>query len=164
MSLAAHGIHDERLWVILEHGLKKHPAERWASMKDVGGELANWLIAQGITEDITGTSLERAWFREPENGDWVDVSKLTRMPSIPRQHAGGDPTCTGSRPVAAPHAVTDSDQSSGPRLGALAELGDPVEAMQRDERRRTFAVVVVLMIALAAAAVGMLAGTGIIAF
>jgi tRNA A-37 threonylcarbamoyl transferase component Bud32 len=54
---------DPELWRLLEGGLKKRREERCQSMKLLGTGLARWLLAQGVTEDARGVSLERTWLR-----------------------------------------------------------------------------------------------------
>jgi eukaryotic-like serine/threonine-protein kinase len=49
------------LWAIVEQGLRKDPADRWPSMRELGTRLAEWLVDQGYTEDATGTSLHGSW-------------------------------------------------------------------------------------------------------
>jgi serine/threonine-protein kinase len=58
--LTAIGI-DAALWSILARGLRKDPAERVASMSELGHDLAAWLASRGVTEDITGSSLRAQW-------------------------------------------------------------------------------------------------------
>jgi serine/threonine-protein kinase len=61
---------DPALWEILARGLRKDPAERPASMAELGRELAAWLAARGVGEDITGSSLRTQW---PIGGDQPDA-------------------------------------------------------------------------------------------
>jgi eukaryotic-like serine/threonine-protein kinase len=49
------------LWEIIAHGLAKDADERIQTARELGARLAEWLIAQGITEDITGASIEGIW-------------------------------------------------------------------------------------------------------
>ncbi len=60
-SILEHSAGDAELWRLLEGGLKKSRAERWQSMQLLGAGLARWLLAQGVTEDARGVSLERIW-------------------------------------------------------------------------------------------------------
>jgi serine/threonine-protein kinase len=54
---------DAELWTILERGLRKEPSERWTSMRELGQELARWLLSKGIYDDICGSSLIAEWLR-----------------------------------------------------------------------------------------------------
>jgi len=63
--LSTFGIDAEPLWAILERGLAKRADARWPSMAAFGGALASWLLAQGETDDISGTSLRAAWQQGP---------------------------------------------------------------------------------------------------
>jgi serine/threonine-protein kinase len=53
---------DAELSAIVARGLGKDRAQRCPSMAELGRDLAGWLIAQGIHEDICGTTLETKWF------------------------------------------------------------------------------------------------------
>ncbi len=55
------GIQDPILWSIVERGLKKDPLQRWRGMRTFGIELARWLLARGIEEDIGHTSVRGTW-------------------------------------------------------------------------------------------------------
>jgi serine/threonine-protein kinase len=58
------GVLDPLPWPIIVHGLEKQRDERWRSMDELGRELARWLLDSGISEDITGASLEAGWLRD----------------------------------------------------------------------------------------------------
>jgi serine/threonine protein kinase len=60
-ALPEHGVGDAELWAILERGLKKDPGERFAKMRELGGELARWLLAHDVSSDVTGASLSERW-------------------------------------------------------------------------------------------------------
>jgi eukaryotic-like serine/threonine-protein kinase len=61
--LSHYEINDTSLWPILSRGLEKQPDDRWPSMDELGRALARWLLDTGINDDITGASIEAAWFR-----------------------------------------------------------------------------------------------------
>jgi serine/threonine-protein kinase len=56
---------DSELWEIIERGLRKSPADRWQSMRDLGTALAKWLMSRGVTVDVSGTALTTQWEVEP---------------------------------------------------------------------------------------------------
>jgi serine/threonine protein kinase len=56
---------DGPLFSIIQRGLAKNPADRFPSMKEFGETLAIWLLANGVTEDITGASLDTVWGSTP---------------------------------------------------------------------------------------------------
>jgi serine/threonine-protein kinase len=58
--IAEHGLDEPALWQILVKGFAKEPEGRHASMRVFGTELAEWLVARGINEDICDASL-RTW-------------------------------------------------------------------------------------------------------
>lgn len=56
------------LAAIVRRGMTKDRDARPASIFELGRELALWLFAQGVTEDVTGASLEAKWLgRSNEN-------------------------------------------------------------------------------------------------
>ncbi|HEX3594438.1 MAG TPA: serine/threonine-protein kinase, partial [Polyangiaceae bacterium] len=55
---------DEQFWDILRTGLAKDRFARHDSMSALGRALAAWLLGQGVTEDVCGTSIEPKWFGE----------------------------------------------------------------------------------------------------
>ncbi|MEY2936195.1 MAG: hypothetical protein RL033_6944 [Pseudomonadota bacterium] len=63
--LTSFGIDAAPLWEIIERGLAKQTGGRWPSMATFGGALANWLLSQGETDDISGASLRAAWHQGP---------------------------------------------------------------------------------------------------
>lgn len=62
-SLLDNGTVDAGLWQILEKGLEKEPDKRWESIRTMGVALAEWLMANGVTEDICSASLDSVWLR-----------------------------------------------------------------------------------------------------
>ncbi|WP_437642581.1 serine/threonine-protein kinase [Sorangium sp. So ce854] len=55
---------DPALWAIIDRGLRKDPAERWGSMRELGVALAMWLLARGVSEDVCGSSIRAQWLDE----------------------------------------------------------------------------------------------------
>jgi serine/threonine protein kinase len=49
------------LWDLMQRGLAKKRRERWPSMRVLGIELAQWLLARGVSDDATNTSLQSTW-------------------------------------------------------------------------------------------------------
>ncbi len=60
------GVGDEALWKILEQALRKDREERWQSMRTLGAALAEWLVGQGVGDDVCGASLKATWLATPE--------------------------------------------------------------------------------------------------
>ena len=52
---------DQPLWEIVQRGLSKNVAQRFATMAELGQALAAWLMSQGIFEDVSGASLDAKW-------------------------------------------------------------------------------------------------------
>jgi serine/threonine protein kinase len=112
--ITTHAAGDEALWTIIEKGLRKLPAERWSSMRELGQALAGWLIAHGIGEDASGTSLKAAWL-EPSG------------PSIPPPSRSGDtlapPSAQRSPTLSASIADTSLRPARRRYLGIAVALG-----------------------------------------
>jgi len=71
--LSEHAAGDEELWRILERGLSKNRAHRYAKISELGQALATWLLSHGVTEDACGSSLESKWFGH--SGDAMSSSQ-----------------------------------------------------------------------------------------
>jgi hypothetical protein len=56
----------EELWAIVRRGLLKRRTERCASMEELGTSLAQWLVARGVHEDVSGQSLAPRWLSPGE--------------------------------------------------------------------------------------------------
>jgi serine/threonine-protein kinase len=68
-----HGIEDAAFSEIVLKGLAKPKADRWQSMRELGIALARWLVDQGYSDDVSGTSLRAAWLQSNEPGSSADV-------------------------------------------------------------------------------------------
>jgi hypothetical protein len=81
---------DRRLSAILERGLKKQPGERWQTMRALGEQLAAWLHAHGVREDVCGVSLRATWLEGTALDPGADPTLMdvdaTTLP--PGQRAG----------------------------------------------------------------------------
>ncbi|WP_234023611.1 serine/threonine-protein kinase [Sorangium cellulosum] len=58
------GVGDATLWGIIERGLAKERAGRWRTMRDMGVALARWALANGVEDDVTGTSIAVHWLSD----------------------------------------------------------------------------------------------------
>jgi serine/threonine protein kinase len=58
------GVEDPELWRIVRRGLQRSPATRWPTMRALGKALGQWLLDQGVTDDICGGSLQMLWLQE----------------------------------------------------------------------------------------------------
>ncbi len=75
---------DAELAAILEKGFVKNPDKRWQSMHELGSALATWLVTQGVSEDIAGTSLEATWLSATA-GRSDGLSTHPPSPIVPRR-------------------------------------------------------------------------------
>jgi eukaryotic-like serine/threonine-protein kinase len=110
------GIADEDLSAIVAKGLSKQPRERFSSMRDLGRALAEWLLRQGITEDVCGTAIETKWVTKSVVGDdasgpWSDATWIAEAPS------GLRPKLSGRTPVVAGTIAGVASLRQGPRGG-----------------------------------------------
>ena len=143
-SFASLGVDEPELEATILRGLQKRLADRWESMRELGQQLAQWCLARGITEDATGQSLRRAWFR----GDSSLMDGTTPGSVAELVVAAGAPT-----------SLVTFDESRGrqgswvggppsePELEAIAALhsdGDPEDLFARASLRRLVGVGAVL--------------------
>lgn len=145
-TLADLGVADATLSQIVQRGLVKPVEQRWASMRELGEELALWLTDQGQTEDITGASLRRTWLAE------TDSQRLDLPPDVRAAALSGVSPAVPAAP-------------SAPDLIAIAEMnkgGDPEELLRQADRRRNIAIAVGLVFAVMVFTLAVLIGTGII--
>jgi eukaryotic-like serine/threonine-protein kinase len=63
-----HAAGDAQFWTIVERCLKKDPAERWASMWELGEALALWLFERGVRVDAASRSLKHDWLESGVTG------------------------------------------------------------------------------------------------
>jgi hypothetical protein len=96
---------DPRLAELIAWGMCKERSERPSSIQELGRELARWLLARGVTEDVCGSALEAKW-----------ISRLPQksMPLL-------------MEPVDVPKPVSPrTDTLVSPRLSAIA-IAEPRE-------------------------------------
>jgi eukaryotic-like serine/threonine-protein kinase len=152
---------DAELSRIVQQGLSKHPADRFATMGLMGKALAAWLCEQGITEDACGVSLEARWLsRSTDPAALARVSRSSSPDSGPEPPSGvravssklcNAPTLPLAKHAAAPHSLAHSSPRPTPRnrrlllggagaatLAALA-LGYVEVVRSRDPRESTAA-------------------------
>jgi len=76
---------DPELWRIVERGLHKDRAQRYAKISELGQALAGWLVNQGVTEDACGSSLDAKWLcRRSDLVGALQASQVS-VPSDPPQ-------------------------------------------------------------------------------
>jgi serine/threonine-protein kinase len=73
---------NDALWAIVKKCLRKDPADRWASMQELGEALARWATEQGAEVDISSRSLRDAWLSSG--------AASRRMRLVPGRATGGD--------------------------------------------------------------------------
>jgi hypothetical protein len=74
---------------VIERGLRKDRDERWPSMMEYGRALAQWVLAEGVDEDVCGTGIELKWLsgsKSPGRASLISVSfDPEEMPSSIRR-------------------------------------------------------------------------------
>lgn len=69
---------DSELAAILNRGLAKDRAERWTGVREMASALITWLVARGVTEDISGDLLQTSW----RSGSYRPPRVSTLRPSV----------------------------------------------------------------------------------
>jgi len=59
--LSEHAAADDKLWQIVERGLRKDRTQRYSEISELGQALASWLVSHGVAEDACGSSLDSKW-------------------------------------------------------------------------------------------------------
>lgn len=89
---------DDALWAILVRGLEKDPDRRWSTMRGLGQALAQWLLDQGLTEDIAGGSLQATWItRSTPSAPPPPVSQTSERPLTQSLPAASTPAAPMQR-------------------------------------------------------------------
>ena len=115
---------DEELSAIIARGLSKRPEDRFASMGELGRTLAKWLLRQGVTEDICGTTLEAKWLRTTDPHGRAGTSPsltdgwLNERGSGVRRNEGGPLTT-----LPAPGPTLEIDPDAAPESEAALAVG-----------------------------------------
>ena len=113
--ILSHGVGDAELWEIVRRGLAKAPSERWPSMHELGHELALWLDARGVQEDISGVVLA---------SKWLGKSRSEPVPFAPTSHVrrvGSDETQAAWR-ATEPAVQTPSRRRTVALIAAVAAV------------------------------------------
>jgi eukaryotic-like serine/threonine-protein kinase len=126
---------DAELSQIVQRGLSKHPADRFATMGLMGKALAGWLCEHGITEDACGVSLEARWLsRSTDPAALSRISRSSSPDSWPEPPSGvravsskfgNAPTLPLAKHARTPHSLANSSPPPSLRtqrllLGAAA--------------------------------------------
>jgi serine/threonine-protein kinase len=114
-SLVEHGIEQLPLWAIIKGGLAKDPDNRWRNAREFGRVLADWLVARGVTEDLTCASVQATWLSPPSSQTISSYPPvvLTANTSVSRDAD----TLDGSTPTPAP-----ATRPTGPATGKFWEV------------------------------------------
>lgn len=116
------GTGDAALWMIIERGLAKRVTERWPSMAEFGCALAEWLLAQGESADISGASLRAAWQQRPTPARVEDLYS-GRPDSEPRPRLSMDADTAADTLLLHPAARAAQRAAAQRRAWLLASAG-----------------------------------------
>ena len=94
--LAEHEVDEPELWAIIHRGLAKDREQRFSSMRELGAELARWLIARDVQEDICAASLKA----------WIESSAVPGYSLFPAE----EPAQRGPEAVSEPSLLTQPEQ------------------------------------------------------
>ena len=122
------GAGDDQLWAILQRGLAKRVESRVPSMRELGSELAKWLLWNDVTEDASGASLQAMWLQED-----APVGRTKWASEAPRSGRTGSGLRTGSgmtpNPLAAHQLATLAGVTPTPlERSAYGRRGRPAGA------------------------------------
>ena len=90
---------DDELSAIVMRGLSKQAEQRFASMGELGRALAGWLVQQGVTEDICGSTLETKWLRGTDPQGRAGRATLTSITDVWPGEAGSGVRRNGLGPI-----------------------------------------------------------------
>ncbi|MEP7121476.1 MAG: serine/threonine-protein kinase [Byssovorax sp.] len=116
---------DPALWAILQRGLTKNVAVRWASMRELGAALAQWAVDQGIEEDVCGNRIAKQWLEGAMRRIFTVYPEQNEVSDGIRPAAGGGAGATNS--------VLSTDAKAG---GARGSAGSPVDTRSSRRARR----------------------------
>lgn len=81
---------DDGLWSIVSRGLAKEREARWSTARELGRQVAAWLLEQGVENDITNTAIRSGSMRpdampgfRPSTTGIMTLPPAPRLPSAP---------------------------------------------------------------------------------
>ena len=126
---------DDELSAIVMRGLSKQPEHRFASMGELGRALAGWLLRQGVTEDICGSTIETKWLRGTDPHGRAGRATLTSITDAWPSERGSGVRRNELGPVntlpAPPRGTPANEANSPASVEALAAEQRPVERPKR---------------------------------
>ncbi|HEX3853885.1 MAG TPA: serine/threonine-protein kinase [Polyangiaceae bacterium] len=117
---------DPDLWRVIERGLQKNPANRWASMTELGEALALWLYEHGVKEDISANSLRAVWLDGSLSGVRMDLgSMMPQRSSRPPAMDPGIPAVEAAKRAKATERSSLRSQQSAPTISRRSIAAAP---------------------------------------
>ncbi|WP_434041297.1 protein kinase domain-containing protein [Sorangium cellulosum] len=119
---------DPALWSIIERGLRKDPAERWGSMRELGVALATWLLSRGVSEDVCGASLRAQWLDERSSQVPAPSPRPMVVSSAPTLHSRrADDPMELQLPMASARRAPAEEEPRAPMVAGRKPLEDSGE-------------------------------------
>jgi serine/threonine-protein kinase len=116
--ITAYGVGDGALAAIVQQGLAKGLGDRWKTMRELGAALAAWAVAQGVEDDVTGSSISKQWLAGAARR-LITVMPESEMMLAPVGAApgGGAPApAVGAPPPRVVETIVGKRRPAGPRL------------------------------------------------
>jgi serine/threonine-protein kinase len=150
---------DAALWRLVERGLRKEPDERWPSMRELGQELACWLLEHDVSEDACGASLRTTWLGKRSSiaekslaPSPADSARPQRRISTPAPHQ----STLSTRPPPATASGRSASDTSVPAL--VPRSGSPRPPRQSEVARARQGLAVGFLLAVVLLATSVLVG------
>jgi hypothetical protein len=121
---------DAELSAIVARGLAKDPAQRFASMGELGRALATWLVNRGVHEDICGATVENRWLRGTDSPGRAGRATLNSIGDWPIESGSGVrrnvPAAVNTQPAraeVAARAESGAELARAPTPNLRSKLG-----------------------------------------
>jgi eukaryotic-like serine/threonine-protein kinase len=148
---------DEELSDIVARGLSKQADQRFGSMGELGRALAQWLLRQGATEDICGSTLEAKWLRGTNPHGRPVRSTLTSLSDAwPAELGSGVRRNEGQGPSTLPAPAPSAPPTAEPASSSLPPSGS---TLAPPDARPKWQLIAGLIALLALAGVGFAVAT-----
>lgn len=115
-SILEYAAGDAELWRILRRGLAKDRSDRYLTMRELGEDLAAWLLSHGFTEDACGQSLKVTWLDTSSSNPNLSRISITEG----RLASGSVPTLAPPPPTVTPTPAPAPAKPAPSRTAVLA--------------------------------------------
>ena len=150
--IMAHGVPDPALSGIIEHGLAKEIGARWPRMRAYGAALASWAVANGIEDDLMGSSIAKQWLTGAARRLFTVMPETGGMPL----RSGPVVPAPSPWPPGSPGANAASRDASYPPRENLAFRMGARQARRASAQRAVLLLVAIVLIGATGVAVFLL--------